>query len=60
MDNLAVHKIIGVRRAIESAGAAFLYLPTYHPDLNPIEMAFSKLKALLRKAHQQENEVIMY
>jgi transposase len=53
MDNLAVHKISGVRTAIESAGAALLYLPPYSPDLNPIEMAFSKLKALLRKAAER-------
>ncbi len=40
----------GVRQAIEGAGARLLYLPSYSPDFNPIEMAFSKLKALLRKA----------
>jgi transposase len=56
MDNLAVHKIIGVRTAIESAGAALFYLPPYSPDLNPIEMAFSKLKALLRKAAERTVE----
>lgn len=56
MDNLAVHKIIGVRRAIESAGATLLYLPPYSPDLNPIEMAFSKLKAPLRKAAERTVE----
>lgn len=50
MDNLPVHKGVGIRQLIESAGAALLYLPPYSPDLNPIEMAFSKLKALLRKA----------
>jgi transposase len=41
-----VHKVAGVREAIEAAGAYVLYLPSYSPDLNPIEMAFSKLKAL--------------
>jgi transposase len=56
MDNLSVHKIVGVRKAIESAGAALLYLPPYSPDLNPIEMAFSKLKALLRKAAERTRE----
>jgi transposase len=56
MDNLAVHKIIGVQTAIESAGAALFYLPPYSPDLNPIEMAFSKLKALLRKAAERTVE----
>jgi transposase len=44
------HKVSGVRRMIENAGARLLYLPPYSPDFNPIEMAFSKLKALLRKA----------
>lgn len=50
MDNLPSHKISGVREAIERAGARLLFLPPYSPDFNPIEMAFSKLKALLRKA----------
>lgn len=50
MDNLPAHKVSGVRQAIEAAGAVLLYLPPYSPDFNPIEMAFSKLKALLRKA----------
>lgn len=50
MDNLPAHKVTGVRQAIENAGARLLYLPPYSPDFNPIEMAFSKLKALLRKA----------
>ena len=50
MDNLPAHKVGGVRKAIEAAGASLLYLPPYSPDFNPIEMAFAKLKALLRKA----------
>src|SRR5690349_15544336 len=50
IDNLGSHKGIGVRRAIEAAGAQLLYLPPYSPDLNPIEQVFAKLKALLRKA----------
>lgn len=50
MDNLPAHKVTGVAAAIETAGARLLYLPPYSPDLNPIENAFSKLKALLRKA----------
>jgi len=50
MDNLPAHKVTGVRQAIEAAGARLVYLPPYSPDFNPIEMAFSKLKALLRKA----------
>ena len=50
MDNLSSHKVAGVREAIKAVGAFLLYLPAYSPDLNPIELAFSKLKALLRKA----------
>ena len=50
MDNLPAHRMQRVREAIEKAGARLLYLPPYSPDFNPIEMAFSKLKALLRKA----------
>jgi transposase len=50
MDNLASHKVVGIREAIEAAGASLLYLPPYSPDLNPIEQLFAKLKALLRKA----------
>ena len=49
MDRLPAHKIPGVREAIEARGAILRYLPQYSPDLNPIEMSFSKLKALLRK-----------
>lgn len=49
MDNLPAHKPAAVRAAIEAAGAELRFLPAYSPDLNPIEMAFSKLKALLRK-----------
>lgn len=48
LDNLASHKVAGVREAVEGAGASLLYLPPYSPDFNPIEMAFAKLKALLR------------
>ena len=50
MDNLAAHKVQGVREAIQAAGAQLLYLPPYSPDLNPIELVFAKLKALLRTA----------
>jgi transposase len=49
LDNLASHKVAGVRAAIERCGATLVYLPPYSPDLNPIEQAFAKLKALLRK-----------
>jgi transposase len=53
MDNLGSHKGAGVRKAIEAVGAALLYLPPYSPDFNPIEKAFAKLKALLRKAAER-------
>jgi transposase len=53
MDNLPSHKGNQVREAIEAAGAFLLYLPPYSPDLNPIENAFSKIKAHLRKAAQR-------
>ena len=49
IDNLSCHKVQGVAEAIAARGAQLCYLPAYSPDLNPIEMAFSKLKALLRK-----------
>jgi transposase len=50
LDNLPAHKPIAIRDAIEAAGAVMLFLPPYSPDFNPIEMAFSKIKALLKKA----------
>src|SRR6201981_1406139 len=50
MDNLASHKVAGVKEAIERAGATLRYLPAYSPDLNQIEQVFAKLKAALRKA----------
>ena len=50
MDNVRLHKVAGVREAIEARGATLSYLPPYSPDFNPIEQFFSKLKAMLRKA----------
>lgn len=50
MDNLPAHKAAGIREAIERAGAELLFLPPYSPDFNPIENAFAKLKAMIRKA----------
>jgi transposase len=50
MDNLSAHKSERVRELIEARGCEVLYLPPYSPDYNPIEEAFSKIKALLRKA----------
>lgn len=56
MDNLSSHKRIAAREVIEAAGAELRFLPPYSPDFNPIEMAFSKLKALLRKAAERTVE----
>jgi transposase len=53
MYNLPAHKNDAIRQAIEAAGAELRYLPPYSPDLNPIEQAFSKLKAHLRKAQER-------
>ena len=53
IDNLASHKVAGVREAIEAVGAKLLYLPPYSPDLNPIELAFAKFKTGLRKAAER-------
>ena len=58
LDNLSSHKVSGVREAIEQAGATLLYLPPYSPDLNPIELAFSKLKRLLRDAAERTVEAL--
>ena len=49
MDNVPIHKVAGVREAIERRGAILVYLPAYSPDFNPIEQVFAKLKAVLRK-----------
>jgi len=53
MDNPGLHKGAGVQAAIEAAGASLRFLPPYSPDFNPIEMAFSKLKAHLRRAAER-------
>jgi transposase len=60
MDNLSSHKGPRVRELVEARGGELLYLlPAYSPDLNPIEEAFSKLKALLRKAGARTREALM-
>jgi transposase len=59
MDNFSSHKVKGVREAIEAAGATVRYLPPYSPDLNPIELLFAKLKALLRKAAERAIEALL-
>jgi transposase len=58
MDNLAAHKVAGVRQFIEAAGARLLYLPPYSPDFNPIEQAWSKIKQLLRSAKARTVEAL--
>lgn len=58
-DNLSSHHAAGVRETLEKVGATLMYLPPYSPDLNPIEMAFSKLKALLRKYVARELDELL-
>jgi transposase len=58
IDNLGSHKGASVRAAIEAAGAKLLYLPPYSPDFNPIENAFAKLKALLRKSRRANRRTL--
>ena len=58
MDNLPAHKVAGVEAAIRAVGASVLYLPPYSPDLNPIEQAFAKLKALLRGAAARTKDAL--
>ena len=56
LDNLPAHKIAAVRDAIEATGAQLFLLPPYSPDMNPIEMAFAKLKTLLRQAPERTRD----
>lgn len=56
MDNLSSHKVAGVVAAIEAVGASVRYLPPYSPDLNPIELAFSKFKKLLRDGAERTTD----
>ncbi|MGO6848692.1 IS630 family transposase [Rhizobium ruizarguesonis] len=58
MDNLPAHKTAGVRDAIERAGAKLMFLPPYSPDFNPIENAFSKLKAMLRARAERKIDAL--
>ncbi len=58
LDNLAAHKVAGIRETIRAADASLLYLPPYSPDLNPIEQVLAKLKALLRKAATRTKEAL--
>ena len=59
MDNLTAHTGEKVRALIEERGCKLLYLPPYSPDLNPIEEAFSKVKALLRRAGARTREALL-
>ena len=59
MDNLRVHKVAGVRQTIEEKGATVLYLPPYSPDLNPIEMLWSKIKAFLREQKARDAAILL-
>ena len=58
MDNLAAHKVQGVRERIEAVGAELLYLPPYSPDFNPIEQCWAKVKQSLRSAKARTLEVL--
>lgn len=58
MDNLGAHKVKGVREAIEGCGANLIYLPSYSPDLNPIEKCWSKIKTYLRAAKARTREAL--
>jgi transposase len=58
MDNLPAHKVAGIEEAIEARGAQLLYLPPYSPDFNPIENAFAKFKAHVRKAAARTVEAL--
>ncbi len=57
-DNLASHKVAGVRQAIEARHASLWFLPAYSPDLNPIEQGFAKVKARLRRAEPRSREAL--
>jgi transposase len=59
MDKLGAHRTEKVRELIEGRGADLVFLPSYSPDLNPIEEAFSKIKALLRKAGARTREALV-
>jgi transposase len=59
MDNLSSHKGSRVRELVEGRGCHLVYLPPYSPDLNPIEEAFAKIKALLRKARARTREALL-
>jgi transposase len=59
LDNLATHKIRGVREALEAVGARLLYLPPYSPDFNPIQLMWSKIKQILRRHAPRTDEQLL-
>lgn len=58
MDNLSSHKVKGVSEAIEAVGSCIIFLPPYSPDLNPIELMWSKVKAILRRLKIRAKELL--
>ena len=58
MDNLSSHKVSGIESAIRAVGASVMYLPPYSPDFNPIELMWSKIKAMLRKLKVRKKEFL--
>jgi len=59
MDNLSAHKGERIRKLVEAGGCKLLYLPSYSPDLNPIEEAFSEIKGILRKAQARSRAALI-
>jgi transposase len=59
MDNLSSHKGSRIKDLVEGRGCDLIYLPPYSPDFNPIEEAFSKIKALLRKAEARSRDALV-
>jgi transposase len=59
LDNLATHKVAGVRESLEAVGARLLYLPPYSPDFNPIENMWSKIKQILRSLAPRDAEALL-
>ncbi len=59
MDNLSAHKVERIKELIEQRGCQLIYLPSYSPDLNPLEEAFSKIKRLVRKAEARTQEALL-
>ena len=55
IDNASIHRVDGIREMVEEHGARLVYLPAYSPDLNPIELAFSSIKAWLRANRDRIN-----